>query len=295
MDWDKLRTFHTAAQVGSLTGAAERLGLSQSAVSRQIAALEKQLGAALFHRHARGLRPTEQGRILQEAAQDVSTRLARAETALMDARDAPAGRITLSAPVAFGSRWLAPRLKRFIDAYPEIDLVLDLTDAETSFAPEEVQCAVRLWRPREPDVIARPLMNVTQALYASPAYLARRGAPQTPEDLDGHDIIAYHATRPSPMQDLEWPLRLGRGSTPRQGAMSVTSILGVLGAVSAGLGVGGLPDYLARDDADLVRVIPEATGPAFEAFFVYPASLRGSRRIAALRDDLLTMVRAASR
>ena len=113
MDWDKLRIFHAVADVGSLTHAGDKLNLSQSAVSRQIRGLEEQLNTNLFHRHARGLQLTEQGRILQQTTADIAARVAIAEATLQDSREKPQGELRISAPVALGSSWLVPRLKPF--------------------------------------------------------------------------------------------------------------------------------------------------------------------------------------
>eukprot|EP01038_Epipyxis_sp_PR26KG_P016882 gene16882-23154_t len=128
MDWDKLKTFHAAADTGSLTAAAEKVGLSQSAVSRQIAALEDGLGVPLFHRHARGLILTGPGKVLQQSTGQMATIAAVAESNLKDARDRPQGELIVTAPIGIGATWLAPRLGGFMDAYPDVSLRLLLDD-----------------------------------------------------------------------------------------------------------------------------------------------------------------------
>ena len=115
MDWDKLKVFHAAAQAGSFTHAGEQLGLSQSAVSRQVSALEQELGVSLFHRHARGLILTEQGELLQSTAHDVFMKLEAARTKLTDSRERPNGELKVTTTVGIGVHWLTPRLGEFLD------------------------------------------------------------------------------------------------------------------------------------------------------------------------------------
>ena len=118
MDWDKLRIFHAVADAGSFTHAGHELGLSQSAVSRQISALEDGLNVPLFHRHARGLILTEQGEMLYRTAHEVFTKLTAAQTRLMDSKEKPSGELRITTTVGLGSVWLTPRLREFTELYP---------------------------------------------------------------------------------------------------------------------------------------------------------------------------------
>jgi len=126
MDWDKLRVFHAVAEAGSFTHAGEDLNLSQSAVSRQISALEESLSTTLFHRHARGLILTEQGELLYNTAHEVFGKLSLVEARLRDSKDSPSGDLRVTATVALGSTWLAPLMAEFMAKYPEIELPLSL-------------------------------------------------------------------------------------------------------------------------------------------------------------------------
>ena len=118
MDWDKLKVFHAAAEAGSFTHAGEQLGLSQSAVSRQVSALEQELSVSLFHRHARGLILTEQGDLLFRTAHDVFMQLQAARAKLTDSRERPSGDLKITTPPALGINWLIPRLDEFTALYP---------------------------------------------------------------------------------------------------------------------------------------------------------------------------------
>src|ERR1700734_2247511 len=124
MDWDKLKVFHAAAEAGSFTHAGEQLGLSQSAVSRQVSALEQELSVSLFHRHARGLILTEQGELLYRTAHDVSMKLESARAKLTDSRERPNGDLKITTTVGIGVHWLTPRLGEFNDLSPDIRIQL---------------------------------------------------------------------------------------------------------------------------------------------------------------------------
>ena len=175
-DWDRVRVFHAVAQAGSFTRAAERLGLSQSAISRQIGALEEDLGTPLFHRHARGLVLTEQGEILLDAAArrrqahgGASRRRSR------ESRDTPAGHLRVNTTVGVGTVWLTAHLAEFLDRYPEITVSLLVTDgADLDLSMREADVAIRVQRPTQPDLIQRRLMTVHTHIYAAPE-LSRPG------------------------------------------------------------------------------------------------------------------------
>lgn len=293
MDWDKLKTFHAAAQAGSLTKAADMLGLSQSAVSRQIAALEDDLGVTLFHRHARGLIPTEPGNLLYEATHEIHGKVALAEARVHDARDEPSGELKVTAPTALGAIWLASRLSEFHDQYPGIRIRLMLDDHELDLAGLEAEVGIRPWPSTQNDLVQRKLLSVRQHLYSSHTYVNQNGMPASVEDLDNHPIIHYGPPQLAPIPGLDWAAKVGRpeGAPPRPAVIEVNTIYGVMKTVEAGMGIAALPDYVARENPKLVRVLPDVEGPDFEVFFVYPSELRGSRRIVAFRDFLIEQAR----
>jgi DNA-binding transcriptional LysR family regulator len=288
LDWDKLKTFHHAAATGSLTAAADRLGISQSAVSRQIAALEEAIGVPLFQRHARGLIPTGPGKALQDLTREMAATAAMAESALKDAREKVMGDLVVTAPVAFGSTWLAPRLTHFTDAFPECRLRLLLDDREYDLLKLEAECAIRLWAATHADLIQRKILSVNVSLYAAPSYLERHGAPKTPEELDKHRIVAYRTGETNPMRELDWAVRAGRDeAAPRTPALETNNVYAMLRAIESGLGIGSLPNYMTRKNDNLVRVLPNLDGPHFDVYFIYPSDLKKSRRIVAFRQFLV--------
>ncbi len=288
MDWDKLKTFHFAAETGSLTHAADKLGVSQSAVSRQIAALEDAIGVPLFQRHARGLMLTPPGQALKELTDEMAGVAAKAESALADARDKVSGELTFTAPVAFGTTWVAPRMAAFADLYPDLRVRLLLEDREYDLLKLEAECAMRLWPSTQADLIQRKLGEMRTHLYAAPAYLDRHPMPKTIEDLDSHRVASYRNPEAAQLRVLDWAIHVGREeSEPRHAALECNNLIGVMRAVIGGIGIGALPDYMARGRPDLVRLLPETEGPRFDVYFVYPRDLKGSQRIVALRDFLV--------
>lgn len=292
-DWDRVRVFHAVAQAGSFTRAAETLNLSQSAISRQIGALEEDLGVPLFHRHARGLVLTEQGEILQESAREVAQRMAAVERLVGESKDRPAGHLRVSTTMGFGAVWLTSHLSEFLDAYPDITLSLILSDGELDLGMREADVAIRLAPPTQPDLVQRRLMTVHTHVYAAPDYLERHGTPQTAADLDHHRLIVYGTETPPPVPSLNWVLIAGRedeGGEPRGAALRVNNVFGMLRAAEAGLGLATLPDYLVTRSRRVVRILPELEGPSFTAYFVYPEELRASKRVAVFRDFLLRKV-----
>jgi len=291
MDWDKLRIFHAVAEAGSFTHAGEMLNLSQSAVSRQISALEESLSVPLFHRHARGLILTEQGESLYRTAHDVFAKLAMAEAQLSESKDRPRGPLKVTATVAFGSTWLTPRMRDFLDLYPEVTVDLLLDDRELDLGMREADVAIRMAPPRQPDLIQRHLMTMHMHLYASAGYLRRRGTPRDADDLDEHSFIAYGEDIRPPIPDLNWMVQLGKKTGQRRTpVLCVNNVYAIMRAVQSGLGIGALPEFMVQGAADLVRVLPEIAGPRFDAYFVYPEELRNSKRIQVFRDFLLRQV-----
>ena len=288
MNWDKLRIFHKVAQAGSFTKAAETLNLSQSAISRQISALEETIGQPLFHRHARGLILTEQGEILFDAADAMAERLTSASSRLTDSKDAPAGPLRVTTTVGLGSAWLAIRLDRFLDLYPDIDLELILSNDELDIAMREADCAIRLRQPQQPELIQRRLFTVHFHVYASQPYLDRFGVPHIPPDLDRHRIVVWGDEVPNYLKDLNWLLTVGmQNGATRRASLKINSLLAIKRAVQRNAGLAVLPDYSINDQTPLVRVMEDVSMPSFDTYFAYSSELRNSARLGAFRDFLL--------
>lgn len=289
MDWDKLRIFQAAADAGSFTHAGETLGLSQSAVSRQVGALEADLGAPLFHRHARGLILTEQGEMLLGAVRDVVLKLDAVRSRLIDSREKPTGELKVTTTLGLGANWLAPRLGEFVELYPEVKLQLLLSDEDLDIGMREADMALRLREPIQPDLIRRRLFTVHFHAYASAGYLKTHPQPRSVDDLDRHHLIAFGApTATHLLYDLNSLLTVGRDPrNPRVPQISVNNLGAMARACENGVGIAVLPDYAVQSESGLVRLLPQADMPEMDCFLVYAEELKNVARVQAFRDFLI--------
>jgi DNA-binding transcriptional LysR family regulator len=288
MDWDKLRIFHAVADAGSFTHAGTELALSQSAVSRQISALEADLNVPLFHRHARGLILTEQGEVLYRTAHDVFTKLAAAKTRLMDSKEKPSGELRITTTVGLGSVWLTPRIKEFVELYPQISVTLLLEDRELDLSMREADVAIRLRRPTQPDLIQRKLFTVHHHIYAAPDYLKKHGIPKSVEDLDNHKIITF-GQAPGYLTAINWLESAGRNEgDPRPVTLRVNNAYGLRRACQEGAGIASLADYIVPAESNLVQIDLPLEAPQYETYFVYPEELKDTKRVTAFRDFIVS-------
>ncbi len=282
MDWDKLRIFHAVADAGSLTHAGDTLHLSQSAVSRQIRALEESLDTTLFHRHARGLILTEQGELLFDATRSISKRLEAAAARIRDSEDEVYGELRVTTTVGFGTLWLAPRLPQLYNKYPNLKIDLILEERVMDLPMREADVAIRMKEPSQADLIRKRLMSVRMRLYASQSYLENADALDTLDDMRNHRLISQNSTSAQVSAGallVRHILSHEIGST-----LSVNNYFGVLQGVIHDLGIGVLPDYLTEDFPELVRVLPEVESNEVPVFLAYPEELRTSKRVAAFKD-----------
>lgn len=295
MDWDKLRIFHASAAAGSFTHAGETLNMSQSAVSRQVSALERDLKVSLFHRHARGLVLTEQGDLLFRTVSEVMSKLQTAELLLSDTTTKPSGEIRIAAPVGLGSVWVTPRMREFMDLYPDIRVDLILDDEQIDIAMREADVAIWTREPDQPELIRRPLFTAKVRAMASTQYVRRYGTPETLEDLDaGHRIISYSGQPSQHLPAITWLETVGReGREARVPSLRVNSVVAIKYAIIAGVGIGMIPDYMTEQETDLVHVLTksEITKPSLPILFVYPEELKTSKKVQVLRDFLVSKAR----
>lgn len=295
MDWDKLRIFHASAAAGSFTHAGETLNMSQSAVSRQVSALERDLKVVLFHRHARGLVLTEQGELLYRTVTEVMSKLQTAELLLSDTVTKPSGELRVAAPVGLGSVWVTQRLREFMELYPEIRIDLILDDDQIDIAMREADVAIWTREPEHPELIRRPLFTANVRAMASAQYIRRFGLPETLADLDaGHRIISYSGQPSQHLPAITWLETVGReGKAPRVPVFRVNSVVAIKNAILAGVGVGMIPDYMTEQATDLVHVLTKTdiAKPSLPILFVYPEELKTSKKVQVLRDFLVSKAR----
>jgi DNA-binding transcriptional LysR family regulator len=282
MDWDKLRIFHAVAEAGSLTHAGDALHLSQSAVSRQIRALEEALDVTLFHRHARGLILTEQGELLFDATSAMVKQLEATSARIRDSEDEVFGELRVTTTTGFGTLWLAPRLPALYKLYPSLKIDLMLEERVLDLPMREADVAIRMKEPSQADLIRRRLMNIRMRLYATPEYLAEAGTPAVMADFSSHRLICQHAGTPQVSAGAALVAELMAHKVAS--TLTVNNYFGVLQAVLSHLGIGVLPDYITEDFPNLVRVLPEVESADVPVFLAYPEELRHSKRVAAFRD-----------
>lgn len=282
MDWDKLRIFHAVADAGSLTHAGDRLNLSQSAVSRQVRGLEDQLNTNLFHRHARGLILTEQGELLFDATSAMTKRLDTAAARIRDSEEEVFGELRVTTTTAFGTLWLAPRLSKLYDKFPDLKVDLMLEERVLDLPMREADVAIRLKEPSQADLVRKRLMTVRMRLLASPSYLKQYGTPTRIEDMADHRLICQNTDSDQVSAGLNLVQQLMVHDM--RSMLTVNNYFGVLQAVLNDLGIGVLPDYLMQDFPDLVPVLPDIESPDVPVFLAYPEELRQSKRVAAFKD-----------
>ena len=282
MDWDKLRIFHAVADAGSLTHAGDRLNLSQSAVSRQIRGLEEQLSTNLFHRHARGLILTEQGELLFDATVAMTKRLDTAAARIRDSEEEVFGELRVTTTTGFGTLWLAPRLPKLYEQYPDLKVDLMLEERVLDLPMREADVAIRMKEPSQADLIRKKLMMIKMCLYATPAYLEKAGTPQRLEDMADHRLICQNTDSNQVAAGLSLVQQLMMYDV--RSMLTVNNYFGVLQGVLNNLGIGVLPDYLTQDFPDLVQVLPDTESADVPVFLAYPEELRQSKRVSAFKD-----------
>ncbi|MEM7618778.1 MAG: LysR family transcriptional regulator [Pseudomonadota bacterium] len=287
MDWDKLRIFHAVAKAGSFTGAGEVLNSSQSAISRQISALEDSLGVPLFHRHARGLILTEQGEILFETTKDMSVKLNKIEGLITDTRELAKGPLVITVPHFIGSTWVCPKLNDFHESYPDIKTTIIFEDQILNLAMRAADCAIRLLPPTQQDLVQRHLMSMNFFMCASKQYLKKYGHPKSTKDLIKHRLIGYPEGVPAPFENPNWLLDQAKIDLSYSNVLTINSVYGISQAVENSAGIALLPEYMIHKNRKLEVVLPHEEHPVIDMYFVYPEERRNSKRIGAFRDFLV--------
>lgn len=294
MHWDKLRTFYTVAKIGTFTSAGEAMGLSQSAVSRQIISLEESLGVKLFNRHARGLILTEQGEILHQTVQEVFTKLALTEAMLTENKTRPSGLLKVSTTPTFGTTWLTPRLSRFFRLFPDITLNLRVEDGDLNLRTREADVSIRLHETVQFDLIQRHLASFPLNVYASQRYVEEHGMPMSLADLPRHRVLALSVTPSMPFQNINWLMThyTKYEKSSLEPFFESNSIDGIANLVKSDVGICALPAFALTKDHGLVQVLRSIEPPSMSTFYVYPVELRSSKRVRVFRDFLMEEISA---
>jgi DNA-binding transcriptional LysR family regulator len=291
MDWDKLKIFYTVAEASSFTKASTILNLSQSAISRQIQSLENDLKVKLFERHARGLVLTDNGEYLFKSAHEVISKLKDVESNLGGQKDKLDGKLTVTTVVSFGTTWLTPRIKEFMDLNSGIEIELIFDDKELDLSTRQADVGIWMRRPKQLNYIQKKFVDFNYHIYGSNQYLEKNGYPKTIKDLNNHKFITYGRGAPSPVYNPDWVLKLGtKEGKKRKSIMKVNSVYGLLLAAQSGVGLAALPDYIVYNVPNLTKVLPNETGKPTETHFVYPASLKNTARLTTFRNFIFSKV-----
>lgn len=280
-----LEVFVAVADAGSFAGAAKRLRLSPSAVTRAVAALEERLGVRLLNRTTRSLSLTESGLSFRGSARRALADLAEAERMAAGATGTPQGHLRITAPLTFGRMHLMPVIVEFLRSQPRVTAQLVTLDRVANLVEEGFDLAIRIAQMPDSTIVARRIGEVRRVLVAAPAYLARHGRPDQPQDLLGHEVIAVDGLLP----EGAWRfVRDGRSQTielrPR---LTVNDALAAITAAERGNGIVSALSYMVAPQlvaGTLITVLEELSPPAVPVQIVYPHSRLLASKVRAFVD-----------
>ena len=285
-----MSAFVMAAELGSYARAAERLGMSPQMVAKHVAALERRLGARLLNRTTRRQSLTELGSAYYERCKHILTEAEAADSLAQIMNDTPRGKLKISAPVTFGSYSLMPLVTEFLRDNPEVEIDLHLTDRFVDLVEEGYEVAFRIGPLANSSLTARPLQPYRLVVCAAPKYLAERGTPLTPADLEHHECLGYaYWSRPA---DREWPFYQGAVLHKAQVAsrLHVNESRALMSAARDGFGVVlGPEDFLrsALKGGELVRVLPDYEAPSRQMHLLYTANRQRTAKLRRFVDAVL--------
>lgn len=288
MDLNAVHLFVMVVETGSFRGAARKLGVPKSTVSRKLSELESRLGLRLLHRTTRKVALTEAGQTYYQQCAPAVGALTEAERALAQTQAVPRGLLRISTPPTFGHLFLADILLDFMRAYPEVQAQVDLSDRHVDLLTEGFDVAIRGGSLPDSSLVQRPL-GVTRVKYcASPDYLAARGVPETPHDLAGHDCILYNSQTNSAQWDFQERRGLMRMTV--RGRFAANSFALIRDAALVGMGIARLPSFLTwKDEREgRLRSVLDAYSPApMRLQAVYPTARHLSMKVRVFLDFLV--------
>jgi DNA-binding transcriptional LysR family regulator len=275
--------FAEVVATGSFTAAARRLGLSKASVSREVARLERRLGAQLLRRTTRSMSLTEIGETFYAGCQRVAEEAEHAERSVSELQAEPRGELRLATAVSFGQFQIAPRLPAFLARYPKLRVRMDLMDRMVDLVSEKFDLAIRITgRLADAALVQRRLCPIRFVVCAAPRYLERHGTPREPAQLEQHNCLGVGASPWSQMLARRRPIRL-------QGDLNIDNGDALRRVAILGHGIVCLPTYLVGEDlraGRLVRLLPDRLSLEASAFAIYPQSRHPSPKVRALIDYL---------
>jgi len=288
-----LRTFVRVSEVRSFTLAAESLRLPRSTVSEQVRALEKLLGTQLFNRTTRRVQATQDGALLYERSKDLLSGMDEIES-LFSADDAElAGRLRIDLPTMMARRVIIPALPQFVQRFPRLEVELSCTDRQVDLLREGFDCVMRIGALHDLDVVARPVGQLSMRNCASPAYLARYGVPQTPQELAGHQLVHYVRNLGARSAGFEYLQGDELRYQPMAGVVTVNNAEAYSAACLAGLGLiqvpaVGVAEHLQR--GELVSLLEDWQAPAMPVSLLYARQRHVPRRVQAFMQWLAAVL-----
>ncbi|MET3591240.1 MULTISPECIES: LysR family transcriptional regulator [Mesorhizobium] len=285
LDLNDIAVFARVVEAGSFTAAARLLAMPKTTVSRRIAALEREVGVRLLQRTTRSLSLTDAGRQYYEQSSLALRALEEANSRLSEARAEPSGTIRISAPVGFGAYFLNGAVVDFLAMYPKTKVELRLTDDRLNLVEDGIDLAFRTGVLQDSTLIARKLGSTHRLFCASPEYIARRGAPERPADLAGHDCVIAGSSAAGINWVLDGPN--GHETVTVAGRFAANEMQSVVAATLAGFGIAQLPHGMAEafiDEGRLRRVLQGYTTPAGGLHVLYPSSRHLSPLVKAFID-----------
>jgi DNA-binding transcriptional LysR family regulator len=286
-DLNRIAVFARVVSSGSFSSGARALGIPKSSASRSVRQLEDALGVRLLERTTRRLRLTEAGREYYERVASALSGLDEARAAVMELQDTPKGTVRIAAPAAWGSWLLAPLIARFVETYPQIHIDLSLTDGDVDLVRDGFDLALRMGRLEDSSLIVRTIGSIDLGLFASEAYVARRGTPQRLADLAQHDVIVFRADGNGHRLRLQGPD--GFETIAVRARVQTDALAFVHEGVRNGIGIGLLPVGTCTTHLRLVRVLPDFAEPGYTCSIVYPSSRHLPQRVTLLRDAVIDM------
>jgi len=287
--FENMGTFIRVVEVGSITGAAERLGVAKSAVSRRLKELEEHLGVELFHRTTRQMNLTETGRAFYHQSVRILEDVLEAEHSTSQAHGTLKGSLKIALPASFGLMHMGPAINEFLKEHPEIEFDLDFNDREVDLMQEGFDLAIRIANLPDSSLIARRLAPIHAVICASPAYLEKMGTPQSLDELSNHRCLVY-----SLLHDFEhWHLTDPKGGaikTKIRPYLKATSGEYLKDAARGGQGIILVPSFIAYkaiERGDLVPLFKEYKPPQIDAFAIYPQTRHLSQRVRVFVDFLV--------
>jgi LysR family transcriptional regulator for bpeEF and oprC len=288
-----IQIFIEAAETESFTIAARHLGISPSGVSKSITRLEDKLGVRLLSRTTRSVKTTEEGFKLLETYKQIIRELEDAEENIKSKIARPSGRLRIQMPLGIGQHIISPILSKFAEEYPDVMIDLELSDRDTEMIDERLDAVIRIGDPPDSRIIARKLGTIKYIVAASPGYIKRYGAPQSPDDLERHRCLGYFIPYTNKYREWKFSTRQGKKSFMPSGVLNINNAPALIEAAEQGLGVISVANFLIYESVKTGKLVPLLTTFAAEGtdvWLTYFERRYQSPRVRALVNCLIEKV-----